>query len=561
MKKYLIIILLLAFSCSGQNTDSQQGEAQPAAEFSYPEHEGYRVYIDDQTGWNAICLYMYGSQNDLGGKWPGIAVSGTLTAPDGTYKYFDVPVQARGCTEKLIFNNAGGGIQLKDEPAISFDTQADFFFRVTAEKASAFDGGSLLEVVVDDKPIQATAVKICTLEARDRTPWHIYQVNPRLYGNSGAYGKIQARLDDIASMGCNVLYLMPIYLPGNTKSIGSPYCIKDFTALNPAYGTAEELRNLISAAHGRRMKVMLDWVANHTAWDCAWITEHKDWYSQDSSGNIVCPTADGTWSDVAQLSYESESLRQVMTDAMLYWVTEFDVDGFRCDYAHGPTGSKAGPMDEFWKYAVGKLRERKTDLVMLAESDYVKMYADGFDIIYSRAAKASLESVFNGQEPSSFFNAYNKAMSQAPAPKTPLLYVTNHDDAASASPVTEFRSKEGALAAFVLLRALNSSTMLYGSQEVGYAQPINFFTTLSLDWNANADYYAGFIQAMRTYRSFLGHYGADVYAAGPVVIVRYPSEATDIMVNTSASVVEASLPSGVTWSAQPYECKFVFHEE
>ena len=557
----LLPIILLLLGCTAPVTDTVTADGENGEGLaSFPTHEGYRIYVLDQTGWSAISLYMYGTQNDLGGSWPGISVGGTLQRQDGTtYKYFNVPSQARGCTEKLIFNNSGGGSQLKDEPSVTFDRKADYFFKVTADKATAFDGGSTLEVEVDDSPVKASAVKICTLEESERNAWHIYQVNPRLYGSSGVYGKIQDRLDKIQALGCNVLYLMPIYLPGKTKSIGSPYCIKDFKALNTAYGSADELRSLIGAAHAKGMKVMLDWVANHTAWDCAWITEHKDWYAQDATGNIVCPTADGTWTDVAQLNYESAALRQAMEDAMLYWIDEFDIDGLRCDYAHGPTGSKTGPMDAFWKDAIDKLRERKDGLIMLAESDFDKMFTDGFDIIYSRQAKSSLVSVFAGQDPSAFFNTYQRLLAKAPAPKTTLLYITNHDDASEASPVSEFRGKDGALAAFVLMRSLNMSTMIYGSQEIAYDKPINFFSTLSLDWTANQDYYTSYSNIISQLGGYYHSWSSTVYSAGPVVMVDYGSNY--VLVNTGSTAVEATLPTGKVWAAQPYEYKVVYLEE
>lgn len=547
--KWLPLLLCLWLVACGKDnggTDPQQQEETA----DFPQHEGYRIYALDETGWNTLYVYLYGSVNNLGGSWPGIKPGGSLSVGDKTYTWFSLPVEgASGMTEKLIFNN-GSGAQIKDEPSLTFGDKADYFFTVDATKATAFDGGSSWTVERDTGPINATATKICDLPAARRNAWRIYQVNPKLYGASGAFTKIQGRLDEIAALGTDVLYLMPVYREGKLKSIGSPYCISDFTALNTSYGTMDELKSLVDAAHAKGMKVIFDWVANHTAWDCSWISAHKDWYAQDASGNIVCPTADGTWTDVAQLNYESAGLRSEMTAALQYWIAELGIDGYRCDYAHGPTGSRTGAMDAFWTSAISTLRAGNPDLIMLAESDFTKMFDDGFDIIFSRASKSRLVSVFGGSNLSNFFSTYKDAVGRAPAPKTILLYVTNHDDATEASPVAEFHSKEGALAAFVLMRALNTSTMIYGSQEVAYPSTINFFKTLTFVWTANPDYLAAYKSAMQSLAKIDRSQAAVVYAAGPLAIVEYPS--ATVYVNTSEREVVATLPGGGEYRAAGY---------
>ena len=363
-----------------------------------------------------------------------------------------------------------------------------------------------------------------------------------LTNGGGADKTMTAVLSGQADIGfCGPEAAIYVYNEGKKNAIGSPYCISDFTSLNDAYGTQAELQALIDAAHQKGMKVIFDWVANHTAWDHPWLSAHKDWYKQDASGNIVCPTADGTWSDVAQLNHANAALRTDMTAALQHWVTTLGIDGYRCDYAHGPTGRNVGDMDTFWKEAVAALRAEHPDLIMLAESDYTKMFDDGFDIIFSRASKSRLVSVFGGSAPAGFFSTYKSAIGAAPAPKTVLLYVTNHDDATEASPVGEFRSKEGALAAFVLMRALNTSTMMYGSQEVAYASTINFFKTSTFSWTAEPEYFAAYKKAMTALMAIDRSQAATVYAAGPLVVVCYPDAA--VLVNTSSRVVEATLPS------------------
>lgn len=552
--KFILVlpVVLLLSGCSPQTV-----AAPEKTEFSFPEHDGYRIYIEDQTGWSQIAVYIYGAVNDLGGAWPGIKSSGTLDAPNGTYKYFNVPASALGCAEKLIFNNTSG-TQLKDEPSLTFGTKADYFYRVTASSATAFDGGSTLEINVSNDPVDASPKKLFTMPAQERSAWNIYQVNPKLYGSSGAFGKIKDRLDDIKALGTDVFYLMPIYEQGKQKAIGSPYCVKDFKAVNTSYGTLADLKALVDAAHEKGMKVMFDWVANHTAWDCSWTSEHKDWYARDSKGNILHPTADGAWTDVAQLDYSSEELCEAMTEALLYWVKELDIDGYRCDYAHGPTGRNVGPMDDFWKKAISALKELKPGFIMLAESDFSKMYDDGFDHIFSRNAKSKLVQAFGGGSLDGFFNAYKSALEGVSAPKCPLFFITNHDDATESSPVTDFRSKEGALAAFTLMRSLNTATMIYGSQEVAYGSTINFFNTQNFSWTAQPEYFAAYKDAMATVGKFDRSKALTIYADGKVGIVNYEGGGA-LVVNAGSVKTNVTLPSGIgggeILTLEPYSFK------
>ena len=132
--------------------------------------------------------------------------------------------------------------------------------------------------------------------------------------------------------------------------------------MNAEFGNLQDLKNLVNAAHSKGMRVILDWVANHTAWDNAWTTEHKDWYTQNGKGEIISPEGMG-WSDVADLNYNSQSLRTAMIDAMKYWINEADVDGFRCDYAEGVP-------EDFWSKAINELKKIKgKELFMLAEGN------------------------------------------------------------------------------------------------------------------------------------------------------------------------------------------------
>lgn len=557
---FLILALSVAALLAGctapvktEPDTTPQGGEQQENNTEFPAHDGYRIYAIDNTGWESLLVYMYGTVNNLGGSWPGVKSSGKITVKGREYTYFNVSQSAAyGNTEKLIFNDGNGKqIPSSGEPSLTFEKKADYFFTVTEQEAKAFKGGSNLEITVSDAPVDVAPKELFKMPAQKRDAWNIYQVNPKLYGSSGAFGKIKDRLDDIKALGTDVFYLMPIYQQGTQKAIGSPYCIKDFKAVNTSYGSLEDLRALVDAAHAKGMKVMFDWVANHTAWDCSWVKEHKDWYAQDSNGNIVNPTADGVWTDVAQLNYSSADLRAAMTDALLYWVKELDIDGYRCDYAHGPTGRNVGPMDEFWKDAISALRQEKPGFIMLAESDFPKMYDDGFDLIFSRSAKSKLIQAFGGAGLDGFFNAYKSALEGVGAPKCPLFFITNHDDATESSPVTDFRSKEGALTAFTLMRSLNTATMIYGSQEVAYGSTINFFNTQSFAWTAQPEYFAAYKEAMAAVGAFDRSKALTVYCDGKVGIVQYEGGGA-LVVNAGAVKANVTLPSGGALTLDPY---------
>ena len=543
----VVVILAGCTAPAKTNPDTPANDQQQQeGETEFPAHDGYRIYAVDNTGWDALLVYMYGTTNNLGGSWPGVKLSGKITVKGQEYVYFNVAQSAAyGNTEQLIFNDGNGKqIPSSGEPSLTFGTKADYFFTVTADKATAFAGTSSLEITVSNDPVDVSPRELFTLPAQKRDAWNIYQVNPKLYGSSGAFGKIQDRLDDIKALGTDVLYLMPVYQQGSLKAIGSPYCIKDFKAVNTSYGSLADLKALVDAAHAKDMKVMFDWVANHTAWDCSWVTEHKDWYAQDSNGNVVNPTADGAWTDVAQLNYSSKDLCDAMTEALLYWVKELDIDGYRCDYAHGPTGRSAGPMDEFWKQAISALKAQKPGFIMLAESDFTKMYDDGFDIIFSRSAKSKLIQAFGGGSLDGFFNTYKSALEGVSAPKCPLFFITNHDDATESSPVTDFRSKEGALAAFTLMRSLNTATMIYGSQEVAYGSTINFFNTQNFSWTAQPEYFAAYKLAMADAGKLDRTKALTVYADGKVGIVSYEGSGA-LVVNAGSTPANITLPSGI----------------
>ena len=317
----------------------------------------------------------------------------------------------------------------------------------------------------------------------------IYQANPRFFGENDCLKGLTAQLTRISDMDCDILWVMPVYETGELNGIGSPYCIRNFTALNSRYGTMDDMKNLVNTAHSKGMKVILDWVANHTAWDCPWITQHPDWYVKDAEGNIVSPTG---WSDVAQLNFDNSEVRTAMKDAMTYWVNQLSIDGFRCDYADGV------PQD-FWSNVITDLRAINPNMIMLAETANPEYYADGFNMIYDWESATTISAAFNGGKPANVVKEAKEALAKVPDGKSILRYVFNHDVAAENNVATMFGSPEGVPAAYVLASMLNGTPMIYSSMDVeGLSGKLSFFDYRTLDFStALSDVYKSINSAFK----------------------------------------------------------------
>jgi len=310
----------------------------------------------------------------------------------------------------------------------------------------------------------------------------MYQVNPRVFAPSNSLQAITARLDSIQDLGVNMIWIMPIYPIGEEKSKNSPYSVKDYKAVAPEYGTIDDLRTLVEACHERGMGVILDWVANHTAWDNVWLKQHPDWYTHDSVGNIIYPP--GTdWTDVADLNYDNKEMRAAMIDAMRFWVDSVGVDGFRCDVADQV------PSD-FWMACIKKLRAnaKPRRLIMLAEGSNPENFTAGFDLNYAWEFMGAIAEVMKGDANVGKLvevdkNEY-KDLEQERG-KYKLRFTTNHDESTKATPVKLYGGVRASMAAFVATTMLHGGMLVYGSQEVGYPEPINFFKYVPVNWNAN----------------------------------------------------------------------------
>jgi glycosidase len=333
-------------------------------------------------------------------------------------------------------------------------------------------------VVVDTDPVQYGVPYTAVPDRQDAT---IYQVNMRSFSAAGNFAGVLARLDSIKALGVNVIYLMPIYPVGTVNAVNSPYCVKDYKAVNSEFGNLADLRMLVDAAHAKNMAVLFDWIANHTAWDNAWITAHKDWYLQNAGGTILSPPGTG-WNDVAQLNFNNAAMRLEMIKCMKYWVYTANIDGYRFDYADGP------PVD-FWKQAVDTLRNITTHkLLLMAEGNRTANYTAGFDYNFGFSFYGQLKSVFNNNQPATNIDNLN-ASEYVNATGTQLVvrYTTNHDvNSSDGTPLDLFGGINGSLAAFVVAAYMKSVPMVYNGQEVGLPYRLTFpFTSTKINWTNN----------------------------------------------------------------------------
>ena len=311
----------------------------------------------------------------------------------------------------------------------------------------------------------------------------IYQVNMRAFSQKANFQGVIARLDSIQALGVNVIYLMPIYPVGKIKSVNSPYCVKDYQSVNSEFGTLADLRALVEGAHNRNMGVILDWIANHTAWDNGWIASHKNWYLQDASGNIVSPPGMG-WNDVAQLDFKNAAMRLEMIKNMKSWVYIANVDGFRCDYTDGP------PVD-FWKQAIDSLRNIKTHkLLIMAEGTRSANYSAGFDYNFGFGFYGQLKNIYSKGASVLLIDNLNKTeYANSTGDQQVVRYITNHDvNGSDGTPLDLFGGKTGSMAAFIVAAYMKSVPMIYNGQEVGTPFRIPFpFTGNKINWTLNPD--------------------------------------------------------------------------
>jgi cyclomaltodextrinase len=304
----------------------------------------------------------------------------------------------------------------------------------------------------------------------------IYEIFPRDFSPAGNLKGVTAKLDELQNLGVTILWIMPIQPIGEKfrkGEYGSPYSIRDYYAVNPDYGTLADFQQLVAEAHQRGLKVIMDLVADHTAWDSV-MMQHPEFYKQDGNGKVLPPIPE--WTDVAGLNYDNPQLRAYMIKMMEYWVQTCDIDGFRCDVA-------SMVPDDFWVQARAAMAKLKPDFMWLAEASEPGLLVKAFDIDYDWPLMASLNSVLMEGAPASELEATWMA-SRRKFPQG-ALHMQISDDHDEPRAVARF-GINGALAASAMMFSLNGVPALYNGMEVGDATESGdpaLFYKLNICWH------------------------------------------------------------------------------
>ena len=305
----------------------------------------------------------------------------------------------------------------------------------------------------------------------------IYEVNIRQYTPEGTFKAFETHLPRLKELGVDILWIMPIH-PISEKnrkgSLGSYYSVKDYTGINPEFGTLEDFKGLVNKAHEMGFKVIIDWVANHTGWDNQWITDHPEWYTKDSTGNIIPPNPD--WSDIADLNFDSQPMRGAMLDAMDYWVKETNIDGFRCDVAWGV------PQD-FWEAATASLDSIKPVYMLAEDEDHPALLGKAFESNYAWKLHHILNEVAQGKKAAADIQKYYTDSVNRYAPGSfPMQFITNHDE--NSWQGTEYERMGDAVKTFATLTfTLEGIPLLYSGQEAGLNKRLLFFEKDTINWS------------------------------------------------------------------------------
>ena len=303
----------------------------------------------------------------------------------------------------------------------------------------------------------------------------IYEVNVRQFSPGGTFEEFEKHLQRLKDMGVGIIWFMPIHPIGadNRKgSLGSYYSVKDYRDVNPEFGTLEGFKTLVGKIHDMGMYVIIDWVANHSAWDNPIAEAHPEWYTQDIHGNIVAPNND--WTDVADLNYNSPELWHYMIDAMKFWVEEIGIDGFRCDVAG------MVPL-EFWNVARAELDKIKP-VFMLAEWETPEHHEYAFDMTYGWDLYRLMNKLAQRLVPTSAIGTYLERQAATYPEDAYRMYFTSNHDVNSWEGTTSERLGDGATVFAVLAATLDGMPLVYGGQEAGLDRRLEFFEKDEIAW-------------------------------------------------------------------------------
>ena len=298
---------------------------------------------------------------------------------------------------------------------------------------------------------------------------NIYEVNVRQYTEEGTLNAFAKHLDRLKEMGVQTVWFMPINPISKVDrkgSLGSYYAVSDYTALNPEFGTMEDFKQIVRLIHMKGMKVIIDWVPNHTGGDNRWLAEQPDFFVKDSTGKAAMAV---DWSDTRQLNYKNPVMQDSMIAAMKYWVSNTDIDGFRCDVAWNVPAS-------FWRKCIPQLKSMKS-IFMLAEGDSAYLPQSGFDAVYPWQMFHMMEKIAKGERPAFGLDSIKYENDRMyPANTIQMYFTSNHDE--NSWNHADFGSFPGPVHApfAVFTQTMASSVpLIYSGQEEPVLRALKFF--------------------------------------------------------------------------------------
>lgn len=341
---------------------------------------------------------------------------------------------------------------------------------------------------------------------------NIYEINVRQYTKEGTFNAFAEHLPRLKDMGVKILWFMPIHPIGKIErlgSLGSYYSIRDYKAVNPEFGNLDDFKKIVNDAHQMGFKVIIDWVANHTAWDHIWTIKHKDYFLLDEKGNFRSPY---DWEDVIQINHDSIAQQDAMIDAMKFWLHECDIDGFRCDMAH------LIPLP-FWHRARKELDAIKP-LFWLAETEEIS-YHEVFDASYTWEFLHTMEKYWRNETTTAGLDEVLKKYNDL-FPKNALrvYFTSNHDENSHSG--SEYERMGDSVKAFAVLCATwNGLPLIYSGQELPSKKRLKFFDKDEIEWTDDCELH-------NFYKTLLElHSNNPVLKAGDNAVVTYRLQTSD----------------------------------
>jgi len=314
---------------------------------------------------------------------------------------------------------------------------------------------------------------------------NIYEVNLRQYTPEGTLKAFSKHLDRLKAMGVQTVWFMPINPISKLErkgSLGSYYAVSDYTALNPEYGTMDDWKQMVKDIHARGMKVIIDWVPNHTGADHRWLKSNPDFFVKDKDGKPSIPFG---WMDTRQLNYKNPALQDSMISSMKYWVSNSDIDGFRCDVAWNVPGA-------FWSKCISQLKSMKS-MFFLAEGDSAYLPKSGFDAVYPWHMFHVMEKIARGELPASSLDSIRlESEKMYPANTIQMYFTSNHDENSwNKADYGSFPAEIHAPFAVFTQTMQNTVPLIYSGQEEPVLRALQFFDKdpMSFQKYARAPFY------------------------------------------------------------------------